>query len=490
MNSVIEQQRQSYEDIERLEQAIVDLMMQDLTKHRYKLLREQKISELLDQVQSRSKQVLEMEQDELGVRGKETEGMSEHSFEEFYSRLGDIRGHHRRNAGAVVELPELEYLKYKHNPEESEERERVMLARAQDDDAGDDLEIPEAETFVEAGDEHRLETMFSGEERVGRYVDVHEQHEHYLNLKDAPRVTYLEYLDRLHQFETYPQKHKLQPAYRQYLRGVREYFEGYFSRAMPLFDARRARDEDGEARARFSAEWAEQKVLGWTTGAGNSEQDLFCGVCKKQFEKPTTLAAHLASRKHQKAVARVEGSRGDPVAPSAEQQSADERREIAWEEHVIRVYIQVLGERIRDTRANVERRQALTEEERDQEVDEEVAEFVEDKDDEQDEQVYNPLNLPLGWDGKPIPYWLYKLHGLGAKFSCEICGSSVYRGRKAYERHFQEARHATNMRRLGIPNTRQKLEAASADTIEEYEDGEGNVFNKKTYFDLKRQGLI
>ncbi|KAJ2462841.1 Pre-mRNA-splicing factor sap61, partial [Coemansia sp. RSA 2320] len=193
------------------------------------------------------------------------------------------------------------------------------------------------------------------------------------------------------------------------------------------------------------------------------------------------------------------------------QQSADERREIAWEEHVIRVYIQVLGERIRDTRANVERRQALTEEERDQEVDEEVAEFVEDKDDEQDEQVYNPLNLPLGWDGKPIPYWLYKLHGLGAKFSCEICGSSVYRGRKAYERHFQEARHATNMRRLGIPNTRQfhgvaaisealalweriqrdrKLEAASADTIEEYEDGEGNVFNKKTYFDLKRQGLI
>ena len=27
--------------------------------------------------------------------------------------------------------------------------------------------------------------------------------------------------------------------------------------------------------------------------------------------------------------------------------------------------------------------------------------------------IYNPKNLPLGWDGKPIPYWLYKLHGLG-----------------------------------------------------------------------------
>ena len=28
--------------------------------------------------------------------------------------------------------------------------------------------------------------------------------------------------------------------------------------------------------------------------------------------------------------------------------------------------------------------------------------------DEEDESkaLYNPLNLPLGWDGKPIPFWL------------------------------------------------------------------------------------
>lgn len=32
--------------------------------------------------------------------------------------------------------------------------------------------------------------------------------------------------------------------------------------------------------------------------------------------------------------------------------------------------------------------------------------------DEEEEYIYNPLKLPLGWDGKPIPYWLYKLHGL------------------------------------------------------------------------------
>ena len=70
-------------------------------------------------------------------------------------------------------------------------------------------------------------------------------------------------------------------------------------------------------------------------------------------------------------------------------------------------------------------------------------------------------NVPLGWDGElhglvdddnddydndddddddddePIPYWLYKLHGLDHKYSCEICGNYAYFGRRAFDRHFQ-----------------------------------------------------
>lgn len=41
------------------------------------------------------------------------------------------------------------------------------------------------------------------------------------------------------------------------------------------------------------------------------------------------------------------------------------------------------------------------------------------------------------YDGKPIPYWLYKLHGLGVEFKCEICGNFSYMGRRAFDRHFQ-----------------------------------------------------
>lgn len=37
---------------------------------------------------------------------------------------------------------------------------------------------------------------------------------------------------------------------------------------------------------------------------------------------------------------------------------------------------------------------------------------------------------------QPIPYWLYKLHGLNLSYTCEICGNYTYRGPKVFQRHF------------------------------------------------------
>ena len=125
--------------------------------------------------------------------------------------------------------------------------------------------------------------------------------------------------------------------------------------------------------------------------------------------------------------------------------------------------------------------------------------------------IYNPLNLPMGWDGKPIPYWLYKLHGLNLEFKCEICGSFSYWGPKNYERHFSEWRHPYGMRCLGIPNTKHfhhiskqaealalweklkkewSVQGYRAEDEEECEDNEGNVMPKKVFDDLKRQGQL
>lgn len=78
----------------------------------------------------------------------------------------------------------------------------------------------------------------------------------------------------------------------------------------------------------------------------------------------------------------------------------------------------------------------------------------EEDEDEDEKPIYNPLNLPLGWDGKPIPYWLYKQYGLDKEYKCEICGNQSYWGRRAFDMHFQEWRHHNGMRCLGIPNTK------------------------------------
>ncbi|XP_068188721.1 splicing factor 3A subunit 3-like isoform X4 [Antennarius striatus] len=133
----------------------------------------------------------------------------------------------------------------------------------------------------------------------------------------------------------------------------------------------------------------------------------------------------------------------------------------------------------------------------------------------EEKQAEKMLRLSLSFSPRepvtpPIPYWLYKLHGLNINYNCEICGNFNYRGPKAFQRHFAEWRHAHGMRCLGIPNTAHfanvtqiedavslwaKLKTQKASErwqpdTEEYGDFSGNVINKKTYEDLKRQGLL
>ncbi|KAJ2157866.1 Pre-mRNA-splicing factor sap61 [Coemansia sp. RSA 552] len=498
MDSIVEQQRQAYEDIERLEQAAVDLMLQDLSKHRHRLVREQKINGLLEQIQDRSQLLERLDQDESGLRTREMDLMARGQFDEFYARLGDIHNYHARNPGMVVHPPELDYVKYTHNPEDEAAKR-----------SGENEEVAEVETFIADGDMQRLETMFSGEERLGRYVDLNAQHAQYLALKGAQRLSYLEYLAGVSRVSEQIPSGSKDAQYAEYLDSVCTYFEGFFARAMPLFDVGQVKREAQEA---FEAAWAKRQTAEGTEGASeDSTKALFCAVCQRQFEKETTLAAHLKSRKHKNAVGRQQRDPEQAQANAA--QRVEREKQTAWRETLVDAYVRALSGRIADTRANVQRRQALTEVERRQEGEEsgdEAAAGAESDTDEAD-HIYNPLNLPMGWDGKPIPFWLYKLHGLGVSFTCEICGNTTYRGRKAYERHFQEQRHAANLRRLGIPSSRQfhgiagigearalwdrvqserKRDVANVDTFEEYEDSEGNVFNRKTYLDLKRQGLI
>ena len=114
----------------------------------------------------------------------------------------------------------------------------------------------------------------------------------------------------------------------------------------------------------------------------------------------------------------------------------------------------LLEETIGNTKIQVQKKQSRTTEELQAEMENEMGddepESESEDDDTEEKPVYNPKKVPLDWTGKPIPYWLYKLHGLNVEYKCEICGNYSYWGPRAFERHFQEWRHAHGMRCLKV----------------------------------------
>ncbi|CAG8537906.1 4414_t:CDS:2 [Paraglomus occultum] len=457
MESILEQQRKAHEEIERLEQAIVDQFMRDPKSHKERLTREHRVSDFLDRISSRSKFLYELYDDSDGARKAEIDALSGSSeFSEFYARLRAIKDYHRRYPNETVEPLELEFI---NQAKQSNE----------DDD---------------------LDKLFSGEEAFGRFLDLHSLHEKYVNLKAVKKLDYLSYISEFDHFSEYSKEYK-NGEYVEYLNELKAYLEGFFARVKPLSNLDEIRKQ---TENEFNARWQQGKFPGWERRFGQDEltSDLFCVACRRSYAKRTVYDAHLKSKKHIKAakammeqgVVEIDNETREKLRKQTEDEKENKERLTAFTEALIQKYAEILGTQREDTKANVERKRALTDRER---------------------------RLPLGWDGKPIPYWLYKLHGLGVEYPCEICGNYVYMGRKAFDRHFQEWRHAHGMRCLGIPNTRHfheitliedayalweklkstnKMDEFKADTMEEFEDEEGNVFNKKTYDDLKRQGLI
>ena len=150
------------------------------------------------------------------------------------------------------------------------------------------------------------------------------------------------------------------------------------------------------------------------------------------------------------------------------------------------------------TRRHAEKQQARSVEEKEMEIMEEEFGLLpssetkkEDEDEDDDGPMYNPLNLPIGWDGKPIPYWLYKLHGLGVEYKCEVCGNQSYWGRRAFDRHFQEWKHSYGMRCLGVPNTKHFHDITNIDDVLTlYHKIKDQLRQSSIYLNLKKSSRI
>ena len=444
---------------------------------------------------------MDIYKDAEGLRTREIQSISTGDpFDEFYKQLNEIKDFHRR---------------YPNEPVENLERAYKRKAPGEGDLATSEID-----------------NMFTGEEAFGRFLDLTSLHEEYLNLAGVKRLSYLQYLNTFDTF-TPPQcpikrPDKMTDQYFHYVRTLTEYLEDFMKRTRPLEDLTKlfaSFDED------FEKAWTVDEVPGWGSEASTkglsapvtegTGEGIWCSACEKEFKNDNVYKNHLSGKKHIKAAeARTAGgvngsSDGGPTQYIHGKESSLERlkeRAIAEREYRVGKLAKSMETQRSDTRINVERKQGMTERERQMELDALFAETPEvaprNGDDESgsddDEKIYNPLKLPLAWDGKPIPYWLYKLHGLGVEFPCEICGNFVYMGRRAFDKHFNESRHIYGLKCLGITNTTlfreitgiedalklwdkiqrdKKKEKVGGENIVQMEDADGNVMPEKVYYE-------
>ncbi|KAH3687655.1 hypothetical protein WICPIJ_001372 [Wickerhamomyces pijperi] len=352
--------------------------------------------------------------------------------------------------------------------------------------------------------------LFSGEESLGQYLDLLEHYEEWLNL-DSEKGSYIKYLDIVSQFDKYQLikgRDERNIEYLNYLKGLLAYLVGFVRRALPLFDI------DG---------WLKDHADPVDAHAKEEQVDsLHCKYCRKTFAKDTVYQGHLSGKKHLKSVENYN-----------KHNKSNEKNYKHYEHQIHQILTQILSSHLSTTRLNTERKRHLTEREKQAELaqlekDEPFSDIDSDSEqkslfddltnaandeDSDDEEYYNnnPQNLPLGPDGQPIPYWLYRLQGLGLQHTCEICGNFTYKGRKTFETHFFNARHQHGLKCLGIEwskvfkditkideavklwdrlSSGKRGEELSKENSKQVEDEEGNVMSEKVYNDLKNQGLI
>lgn len=442
-------------------------------------------------------------EDKDGERKQEIAALSgPNEFTEFYSRLKNIKEFHKKHP--------------------------------------DEISIPLSSEFDQMAVTYRqsdamnLLVEFTDEEGYGRYLDLHECFDKFINLKGVEKTDYIAYImnyDHLYDIA----KDRKNNEYRKYIDCLYEYLYNFYQRIKPLADLEKSLEQ---TMIDFERQWSEGTFPGWPKETESALSNVGAPLDLSAFSSWEELASlgldrlksalmawgmkcggtleeraqRLFSTKDMQEIDEsllVKNKSGKNVSTAVKEQGR--QREVASIEAKIYYLSELLKEQRSATKENVQRKQARGDGERN-DSDVEGSDTEEEEEDENEDDVpYNPKNLPLGWDGKPIPYWLYKLHGLNINYNCEICGNFTYKGPKAFQRHFSEWRHAHGMRCLGIPNTahfanvtqiedaiqlwdkikqQKNVERWVPEQNEEFEDSMGNVVTKKTYEDLKRQGLL
>lgn len=522
-NSILEIIRSKHEEIEHLEKGLSKALAYKENNPSDRVTAELVIKRFIEDIQKQSKELLDLYSDKDGIKKEEIDILAgnknflESSLSVFH------------NSNAQTRTPDVW-----HNFYEKIREMKVINKRVSGNEFNENLKYEKI--FNNVLDEISSKQIFTAEENRGKCVDMHEIFLKYLNFKKLKeskvmRITdYLSFLSEFDKFEDIPIHIKKSSQYKEYVLSILDYFKKYFIKSHPLIDFNEIQDTVDDE---FEKEWKEGTVYSWekiikgfknsifpsdnNSDNVNNTESLFCIPCNKKFANESVLEYHKKGKSHLKNIDKFNQQNTNlenlDIQKRLEEYDDKEEeicRSIAYYEFQILRYKELLGEVFENTKNLIRKKQSRNYDENEANfLDNQESEPIINDDDEQ--PLYNPKNVPLGWDGKPIPYWLFKLHGLGVEFKCEICGGASYWGRRAFERHFQEWRHSYGMKCLKIPNTvhfkevtsiedalrlhqsfieEQKKTIFKPEIEEEFEDSEGNIVNKKMYFDLKRQGLL
>ncbi|KAK4384858.1 Splicing factor SF3a60 [Sesamum angolense] len=413
-STLLEVTRASHEEVERLERLVVKDLQTDPPTNKDRLHQSHRVRNMIEQITSTTHKLIEIYEDKDNARKDEIAALGGQSstsanvnvFSAFYDRLKEIREYHRRHPAA-----------------------RYVV------DTNDEYEqLLKEEPVIE----------FTGEEAFGRYLDLHELYNDYINSKFGKQIEYSAYLMQ----------------YQEYMQKLLEYLGYFFERTEPLQDLDRIFSKDAIIDLDYYSTVEELMELGpEKLKEALASLGLKTGGTVKQRAERLFLTKHTPieklDRKHF-----AKGSRGpEQNGGTITLQPSEDAKEIALMEAKVQKLCDLLHETIVRTKENIEKKRLdiwkLYKNAKRTRCNLSLKVMM------RISRYTNPLKLPMGWDGKPIPYWLYKLHGLGQEFKCEICGNHSYWGRRAYERHFKEWRHQHGMRCLGIPNTKNFNEITS-----------------------------
>ncbi|EGV63302.1 Pre-mRNA-splicing factor sap61 [Yamadazyma tenuis] len=348
-----------------------------------------------------------------------------------------------------------------------------------------------------------IDALFTPEEQFGKFLDLKSFHGTYLSLTKSD-CTYIEYL---RMFNKVPYEGvSNDPTYKKYIHNLCVYLSGFLKRIDPLEDVSKLLHE---------IESSFKDNSDGDVGKTDENGEVYCKACDRTFSKETVYKGHLDGKKHKKNAKKLVTEDANETEISANK----------YKEFIIKRLSETLKVSIEDTINNIERQEGMTERERMIELSENKEEESDyttadsnysgssgnESSDDEDNELFK--DLPLGADGTPIPFWLYKLQGLHHSYECEICGNMSYKGRISFEKHFSSVKHQRGLKFLGVDTSKMslfanitkideaqqlwvtlkresKLQDGIADDAIEVEDNEGNVMSERDYIQLKKQGII